>query len=60
MKRRDERVIRVELFDGRASANVWIEDGYGRAVSKIYNVYPVRTREEAIAAAREDGLDETI
>lgn len=60
MRRADKRTIRVNLFDGRGTANVWIEDGYGRPVSKIFYVVGVHSEVEAIAAAREDGLKEDV
>ena len=55
LRKKDERHWHVELFDGRATATVYVEDGYGRPVSEVRWVNgPVHTREEAIAAVRED------
>jgi hypothetical protein len=47
IKRGDERHIRVEFFDGRGTANVWVVDGYGRPVSKIRHIVGVRNEAEA-------------
>lgn len=49
--RKDERHTKVALFDGRGSANVWVEDGYGRPVTDVVHVVGVHTEREAIAAA---------
>lgn len=45
-------MLRVELLDGLGKANVWLEDGYGRALGRIVHVTGVHTRAEAIAEAR--------
>lgn len=57
-KRADRREYRVELFDGRAAATVYVVDGYGRPRGPVYHVAPVRTKEEAVAAAIEEGIEE--
>jgi hypothetical protein len=57
-KRKDRREYHVEMFDGRGTATVFIEDGYGRAVSDVKHVVAVHTEQEAIAAAVEEGLKE--
>ena len=55
IKRKDERRWQIEIFDGRATATVYVVDGYDRAVSDVYHVAgPVHDRREVIAAVYED------
>ncbi len=54
--KKDERHIRVTLFDGRGTANVSVVDGYGRVVdndiANVVYVVGVHTEAEAISAAK--------